>query len=196
MFIKDWKKEVFTIPNILSVFRILLIPVYIHIYLNARELADYRLAAFILAISCLTDAVDGFIARKFNMISKLGKFLDPLADKLTQLALTICLSIRYAVLQPVLILFLIKEHFQLFATIFYYRKGKMLGGALIAGKICTTVLFVSLILLVFFPQMSVETVRMISMIDFAFLVNAFVCYALAFFGKRKESHLQNMENDA
>lgn len=193
MFITDWKKEVFTIPNILSVFRILLIPVYVVIYLNATQLADYRLAAFILAASCLTDGIDGFIARKFNMISKLGKFLDPLADKLTQLALTICLSIRYAALRPVLILFLIKEHFQLFASIFYFRKGKMLGGALIAGKICTTVLFISLILLVFFPQMSMETVRLISMIDFAFLINAFVCYFLAFFGKRKESHLQDME---
>ena len=193
MFIQDWKKEVFTIPNILSVFRILLIPVYVVIYLNATALADYRLAALILAVSCLTDAVDGFVARKFNMISKLGKFLDPLADKLTQLALTICLSIRYAALRPVLILFLIKEHFQLFTSIFYFRKGKMLGGALIAGKICTTVLFVSLILLVFFPQLNPETVRIIAMIDFAFLINAFVCYFLAFFGKRKESHLQNME---
>ena len=193
MHIKDWKKEVFTIPNILTMVRILLIPVYIIIYLNARQPEDYRVAAFILAISCLTDAVDGFIARRFNMISNLGKFLDPVADKLTQLALTICLSIRYEVLRPVLVLFLIKEFFQLFATIFYFRKGKMLGGALIAGKICTTVLFISLILLVFFPQMSMETVRLISMIDFAFLINAFVCYFLAFFGKRKESHLQDME---
>lgn len=193
MIIKDWKKEVFTIPNILSVFRILLIPVYIHIYLNAQALEDYRMAALILAVSCLTDAVDGFIARKFNMISNLGKFLDPLADKFTQLALTICLSIRYAVMRPVLVLFLIKEFFQLFASIFYFRKGKMLGGALIAGKICTTVLFVSLILLVFFPQLSLDTVRIIAMIDFVFLINAFVCYGLAFFGKRKESHLQDVE---
>ena len=196
MFIKDWKKEVFTIPNILSLFRIVLIPVYITIYLNARETADYHLAAFILVASCLTDGIDGFIARKFNMISKLGKFLDPLADKLTQLALTICLSIRYTVLRPVLILFLIKEHFQLFASIFYFRKGKMLDGALMAGKICTTVLFTSLIILVLFPQLDLKIVQLISMIDFCFLVNAFVCYALAFFGKRKGNHLQNEESDA
>ena len=193
MFITDWKKEVFTIPNILSVFRILLIPVYVVIYLNATQLADYRLAAFILAASCLTDGIDGFIARKFNMISKLGKFLDPLADKLTQLALTICLSIRYAALRPVLILFLIKEHFQLFASIFYFRKGKMLGGALIAGKICTTVLFVSLILMVFFPRLDPRVVNVFALIYFIFLVNAFVCYILAFFGKRRGSHLQDVE---
>ena len=193
MFIKDWKKEVFTIPNILSFFRLALIPVYISIYLNARTMADYRTAAVILAVSCLTDAVDGFIARKFNMISKLGKFLDPLADKFTQLTVTICLSVRYAVLRPVLVLFLIKEFFQLFAMIFYYRKGKMLPGALWAGKICTTVLFVSLIGMVLFPDLSMKTVQIIATIDFVFLVNAFVCYFLAFFGKRRESHLQDME---
>lgn len=193
MFIKDWKKEVFTIPNILSLFRLVFIPVYMVVYLNAQKPEDYYLAGFILAMSCLTDMVDGFIARRFNMISKLGKFLDPLADKATQFTLTLCLSIRYAVLRPVLILFVIKESFQLIASIFYFRKGKMLGGALIAGKICTTVLFVSLILLVVFPQLSMETVRIISMIDFVFLVNSFVCYALAFFGKRKESHLQDMD---
>lgn len=193
MFIKDWKKEVFTIPNILTTIRILMIPVYIIIYLKAQSPEDYRIAAFILAASCLTDAVDGFIARRFDMISNLGKFLDPVADKLTQLALTVCLSIRYEVLRPVLLLFLVKECFQLFATIFYFRKGKMLGGALIAGKICTTVLFVSLILMVLFPSLDPQVVRIFALVDFVFLVNSFVCYILAFFGKRKGSHLQDVE---
>lgn len=193
MFIKDWKREVFTIPNLLSLFRLALIPVYMVIYLNAVAPADYYLAGFVLAVSCLTDMVDGFIARTFNMISNVGKFLDPLADKATQFTLTLCLSIRYAVLRPVLILFVIKESFQLIASIFYFRRGKMLGGALIAGKICTTVLFISLIVMVLFPQLDPRTIRFIAMIDFAFLVNSFVCYVLAFFGKRKENHLQDVE---
>ena len=196
MLIKDWKKEVFTIPNILSLFRMLLIPVYMVIYLNAQVPADYSLAGAILAVSCLTDMVDGFIARRFNMISKLGKFLDPVADKATQFTLTLCLSIRYGILRPVLLLFVIKESFQLIASIFYFRKGKMLGGALIAGKVCTTVLFVSLIILVVFPRIDLKLVHMIAAIDFVFLVNSFVCYILAFFGKRKESHLQDVEEDA
>jgi CDP-diacylglycerol--glycerol-3-phosphate 3-phosphatidyltransferase len=82
MRVQNWKKQVFTIPNILSLFRLILIPVYIHIYLNAQSLADYHLAAAILAVSCLTDAVDGQIARRFNMITAVGKVLDPLADKI------------------------------------------------------------------------------------------------------------------
>ena len=93
MFIHNWKREVFTIPNILSMFRIALIPAYIVIYLNAEQPVEYFLAGSILAVSCLTDMIDGKIARKFNMISTVGKILDPIADKLTQFTLTLCLSV-------------------------------------------------------------------------------------------------------
>ena len=89
--IKNWKKEILTIPNLLSLFRLVLIPVYVTIYLNAKETTDYFIAAMILAVSCLTDLVDGKIARHFNMISTLGKILDPLADKATQFTLIIWL---------------------------------------------------------------------------------------------------------
>lgn len=82
MFVKNWKKEIFTIPNLLSLFRLLLIPVYVTIYLNATTMEHYFLSAAILAVSCLTDMIDGKIARKFHMISNLGKILDPVADKL------------------------------------------------------------------------------------------------------------------
>lgn len=183
MFIKDWKKEIFSIPNLLSLFRLVLIPVYINIYLNATKPAHYYVAGAILAVSCLTDMVDGKIARHFNMITTVGKVLDPLADKLTQLALTICLSMRYPVLLPVLALFLIKEFFQLFAAIINLRKGKALDGALMAGKICTTVLFISLITLVLFPELNPMVVDIIAVVDAIFLAIAFVQYNLAFFGK-------------
>ena len=112
MFIKDWKKDLFTIPNFLSLFRLALIPVYLAIYGRATGPRDYFLAGAILALSCLTDLIDGQIARHFNMVSNVGKILDPVADKFTQLALTICLSLRYPVLRSVLLLFLLKETFQ------------------------------------------------------------------------------------
>ena len=151
MFNKDWKKEIFTIPNLLSLFRLALIPVYVTVYLNAEEDWQYFVAGAILAVSCVTDLIDGKIARRFHMISTVGKVLDPLADKATQFTLTLCLSVQYPVLRPVLVLFVIKEGFQLIVGIIHFRKGKMLPGALMAGKICTTILFVSLIALVLFP---------------------------------------------
>ena len=183
MFIKNWKKDIFTIPNLLSLFRLVLIPVYATVYLNATQNYQFILAGFILAVSCLTDMIDGKIARKYGMITTLGKVLDPLADKLTQLTLTICLSMKYPVLYPVLGLFIMKELFQLVIGVMFLRKGKMLPGALLAGKVCTTVLFISLIALVLLPDIDPAAVTVIAVIDALFLGVSFVSYAMAYFGK-------------
>lgn len=184
MIIKDWKKEIFTIPNLLSFFRLILIPVYMVIYLKAQETKDYILAGTILAISCMTDMVDGKIARKFNMITTFGKFLDPLADKLTQFSLLLCLAIRYPVLWTVFSLFVLKELFQLFAGILTAKHGYILKGALISGKICTTVLFTSLVAMVLFHRMEEATVSIIAMIDGVFLMVAFADYFITYLGKK------------
>ena len=183
MFIKDWKKDVFTIPNMLSFFRLILIPIYVIIYLNACETKDYFIAGTILAVSCLTDMIDGQIARKFNQISNLGKLLDPIADKSTQLALVICLSIRYPILNYVLVLFLIKEFTQLFVAYAKFRQGKALPGAILPGKICTTVLFTSLTALVLFPDLNTRIVHFLAAVDFLCLAIAFIGYLFAFLGK-------------
>lgn len=184
----NWKKDIFNIPNMLSLFRLALIPVYMYIYLSARESWQYWLAGGILAVSCMTDMVDGKIARKYNMITPLGKLLDPIADKFTQLVLTICLSLKYPVMRPVLILFLCKEFFQFFAAWFQYSKGKALDGALWTGKVCTTVLFTSLTLLVIIPEMNAKVVEAFAMTDGIFLIIAFVSYIFAFFGKHAKVH--------
>ena len=181
MLIKDWKKDLFTIPNMLSLFRLLLIPVYIIIYLNADEDIDYYVAGGILAVSCLTDMVDGQIARHFNMISNIGKVLDPFADKITQFSLIVCLVIEYPVLIPMMILFIIKELFQLIAGFLTVRKGKMLTGALITGKISTAVLFISLTALIMFPQIDSLYVNIITWVDGGLLLASFIHYAITYF---------------
>lgn len=185
MQMNKWKKEILTIPNLLSLFRLALIPVYVVIYLNAHDAMDYFLAGGILAVSCLTDLVDGKIARKFNMISTLGKILDPIADKATQFTLTICLAIRHPALWHLAALFVVKEGFQLIAGLVNLKHGRMLPGALMAGKVCTTVLFTSLILMVLLPGLSDQVIDIIVIIDIAFMLVSFVSYILAYFGKRK-----------
>ena len=183
MFMKSWKKEILTIPNLLSLFRLGLIPVYIQLYRSAREPVQFYTAGMVLALSCLTDLADGRIARQFNMVSTLGKILDPLADKLTQFTLTLCLSMNYPVLNPVLVLFVGKEITQLTLGAVYLCRGKMLTGALMAGKVCTTVLFTSLIVLVLFPGIPNAAVKGIAVADSIFLLISFVSYLLAYFGK-------------
>ena len=182
----NWKKEICTIPNLLSFFRLTLIPVYLNLYLNAQTTRDYTMSAVILGVSCMTDMVDGKIARKFNMISNVGKVLDPLADKLTQLALLICLSARGKLLRFLLVIFLIKEFWQLFVMIAAMRRGKALNGALMSGKLSTTVLFAGLGLMFLFPNMSEEMVNRITAVCLGFLLYAFWDYAMAYFGKNKK----------
>ena len=186
MRIQNWKKQIFTVPNILSLFRLLLIPVYIHIYVNAQTTADYHLAAAILAVSCLTDAVDGQIARRFNMITVVGKVLDPLADKITQFTLIICLAMRHPVMWSIIGLFVAKELFQFTAGYIIVRHGRILKGAQISGKICTTVLFTSLTLLVLMPDIHPNWVVGITITDGLFLLIAFVDYIFVYIRKSDE----------
>lgn len=176
MFIKDWKKQILTIPNLLSLFRLLLIPVYVLIYLNATIPGHYYISGAILAISCLTDLIDGKIARKFNMVTTVGKILDPLADKATQFTLIVCLAIRHQVLWLIVALFILKESFQLIAGLVTLRQGKMLNGALFSGKLCTAVLFLSLIFLVLFPELKQNIVIIIASVDAVFMLISFIDY--------------------
>ena len=192
MFIKDWRKEIFTIPNMLSLFRLVLIPIYVTIYLNAQTASDYYLAAGILAVSCLTDMIDGKVARHFNMITSLGKVLDPIADKATQLTLIICLTLKYKVLQYLLALFILKEGFQLVAGSINLHKGKMLKGALLSGKICTTVLFISLIILVMLPELNMQIVNVVVGIDAVSMLIAFAAYIIAYFFM--DNKFQSLDN--
>ena len=178
MFFRNWNKDLFTIPNLLSLFRLTLIPVYMTIYLEGRPI----LAGGILALSCLTDLLDGWIARKFGMCTQLGKLLDPLADKATQLSLIVCLSLRYPILESVLLLLIFKEAFQLAAGLFYLRRGQVLTGALLMGKICTAVLFLSLTLLLLAPDLSPAAVNLLAFSNLAVLSLSFLGYVHAYFG--------------
>ena len=195
MIIQNWKKDLFTIPNWLSLFRLLLIPVYVVIYLNAEESVDYAIAAAIFAVSCLTDAIDGKIARRFHMISTIGKFLDPVADKATQFTLIVCLAIKHPVHNPMLWvlagLMIIKESFQLIAGIIQFRKGKMLTGALLSGKICTAILFISLIVMVLMPELNNIVVTVITVIDAVFMLISFAHHAVTYY--KQTPMIQDLE---
>jgi len=187
MYLKNWRTEILTVPNLLSLLRLLLLPVYARIYLRATQPAHYLLAGAIMAVSCLTDLLDGMLARKLHQITNLGKVLDPLADKITQLTLTLCLSLKYPALHPLLALLLVKEVFQLVTGLFFLRKGQVLDGALAEGKVCTAVLFLSLLALVVFPDIPAAAVEAIAVADGFLLVVSFFSYGRAYFGKEAKT---------
>lgn len=187
------KKEFLTIPNLLSVIRILLIPVYAVVYMKAQETKEYIMAAVIFAVSAVTDMIDGIIARKFNMRSRIGIMLDPFADKLTQGVIIICLALKNEIIIPLLVIFVLKETFMLVMGCRLLKQGKMLDGALFAGKICTTVLFVSMIALVVFNNF-LNTAAVISIVVTCviFMTISLISYAKCFFGA--SSHIKSIED--
>ncbi len=146
------KKDIFSIPNILSFIRILLIPLFAWLYLTAGTSGEYYLAAAVVVASGITDFLDGQIARRCNMITEFGKFLDPLADKLTQGTLFLCIAINYPLMWILLAIWLLKDGFMaIMGLVLLKTKQTKLDGARWYGKVCTAIIYVAVLALLFFP---------------------------------------------
>ena len=181
------RREIFSIPNLMGYFRILLIPLFSWMYCTADSTGDYYAAAVVVGVSGLTDMFDGKIARRFHMITELGKFIDPLADKLTQAALLICLAVRYPLMRAVLVLFVIKEGFMAVMGALLLPRGKKLDGAMWFGKVCTAVLYAVLFLLLLLPGIGTTAANVLIGICGAFLLFSFLMYIPVFRRMWKES---------
>lgn len=177
---KKPKQKLFTIPNLMSFLRILLIPVFCYLYVTAKTDKDYLWAAGVVLLSSLTDLFDGMIARKFNQITQLGKVLDPIADKLTHAALAICLAVRYPMMWALIVLMAAKEGYMAFMGIHFLKKGKMLDGAIWLGKVCTAVLFAGLLVLFLVPNMPRTAANCLIVIMMIFMVIALCSYVPVF----------------
>lgn len=141
------------IPNSLSLLRIALIPIFVLVFLGAQNRDGYILAASILLVSGLTDVLDGYIARHCDMITPLGRILDPLADKLTLVSVTCCLWIKNSGLWPVFAFFLIKEVLMAAGSIRLLRRNNDIEGARWFGKLYTLIFYGVTILIILFPGM-------------------------------------------
>ena len=130
--------RVFTIPNLLSLLRLLMIPLFIWTYTVKQ---DDLLTALMLGLSGLTDILDGQIARRYGMVSDLGKALDPIADKATQGAMLIYLLTRFPAMWIPLILLAVKEAFVGITSLMVIRKSGQVDGAEFHGKVVTVFLY-------------------------------------------------------
>lgn len=174
-------KEVYSIPNILCYIRILLIPVFIYVYVNAKDAVDYYMAAAIIFLSGLTDFCDGFIARKFNQVTELGKLIDPVADKLTQAAIIIALMFKIKWMFFLVVLFVIKELSMLINGIVLLRKGKKLDGAMWFGKVSTAVFYFSTFIMILFPMLNSMVENILMIISAFFMALSFFMYNIEYF---------------
>lgn len=179
-------KDIFNVPNMLCGVRLLLIPLFIVTFINAESVNDYYIASLIVIISGLTDFLDGFIARKFNQITELGKALDPIADKLTQAAIVICLMYKIKWMFILVIVFVIKELFMTICCLVLLKRNKKLDGARWYGKISTTVFYITMVILIAFPSLNYMAVNILMIITGAFLIFSLIKYSQIFIGMLKE----------
>lgn len=162
------ENKILTVPNLLSLFRLLLIPVIVWLYWFQK---DYFPAGALLILSGLTDLADGYIARHFNAVSNVGKILDPIADKLTQAAMLFCLVTRFPLMAAPFGFLVIKELFIGTTGLLMIRKTGKVVGADFHGKVATTLLYAMMILHIFWiditPEISAVTI-VICLISMAF----------------------------
>ena len=140
---EKYKHNIITIPNVLSFFRLLLIPVIVWLYIVKKD-PIWTMA--VLALSGITDIVDGIIARKCNMISDFGKAFDPVADKLTQIAMLFCLVSRFKWMLLPLCVMVVKEVTAGILGLLVIRKTGKVDGAVWHGKATTVSLYSMMII--------------------------------------------------
>lgn len=169
------KDQVLTIPNLLSVVRLLLIPVIVWLYCVKEE---YLLAVAVIVLSGLTDIADGIIARKCNMVSDFGKILDPIADKLTQAAIIICLIGKHRLMILLIVLFAAKEICMAVMGLYAIKKKDSVNSAKWYGKANTVVLYAVMMILILFHGMPEVLANTLIIGCIAMLVFSFVQYAL------------------
>ena len=175
-----------TIPNLLSLLRLLLVPVFAVLYLKSDTnpvLLYWAIA--VLVISGLSDALDGYIARRFNQMSEFGKLLDPVADKLTQVVVLVCVTIRFSELLPLLVICFVKELLQIIGGLLLFKNSTKIEGSRWYGKLATFVFYGVLAVFLFFepaPWLSAILIALVAVL----MLFAFFNYLHLFIKMRHE----------
>lgn len=165
--------KILTVPNVLSFFRLALIPMIIWLYIAKGE---YVLTAGLIVLSGATDVIDGFIARRFNMVSALGKALDPVADKLTQCAMLICLVFRFPLMLLPLGLLVVKELFSGITGLVIIKQSGKVYSALWHGKATTVLLYVLLLTHVLWTTIPQALSEVMILATLSMMIISFILY--------------------
>lgn len=168
--------KILTIPNFLSLFRLVLAYLFWHRYTNATSANDVMVAVFYLVLSGITDILDGKIARRFNMVSELGKILDPVADKITQGMIMIALIGRFPFIVVELVLFTIKQTYMSVAGILILKRVRENLGARWYGKMNTVILYGCSIFMILWYTMPVDVGNILILISCVSILFTFIMY--------------------
>lgn len=138
------KKSIWNVPNALTMLRMVMIAIYLWLFFSNRLYP--ALAVFVLA--CLTDVLDGYIARKYHLVTSFGKLMDPLADKLMICAVLVTLALRGWVPWWLIVVVAAKELLMVLGGVFMLRRGIVVYAGTI-GKAATAAFMLAIVLTFF-----------------------------------------------
>lgn len=191
--IKSVIKKNFTVPNLLSFIRILVIPPLIIFMLDR----NFIMAGVMLIISGVSDMFDGMIARKFNQVTQLGKILDPIADKLTLIAVVLCINVIYPSVLPFVIILFAKEFLMLCGGCVLIKMKIKPPAAKWYGKVATVVFYVSVTAIILLKAIwSIDNIiltNVLLIITTVFMLFALFQYAIIFIKLIKEKRAESAE---
>ena len=180
---------ILTVPNIITVVRFLGTPLFVWLVLARQE---YGWGVFVLAMMGCTDWIDGFVARKLNQTSKLGRIMDPVADRVALVAVVITMVIAGLLPLWLLLLLLIPDVVLLGATLYFFRGDADLKVTML-GKTRTAVLMIGTPMLLLAKALESEFTFILSwvLLGAAMIMHviAFSQYFVALLRKHRELHM-------
>lgn len=192
--LKKLTENMWNLPNALTMFRIVLIPVFAVLYL--KGLTMWALGAFLLA--SITDMFDGKLARKLNLVTAFGKLMDPLADKLMVCTILICMTVKGVIPAAAPAIVIAKELLMVIGGVYLLKRG-IVTQAIMIGKVATCV-FIAAIVSAFFHdwfrtalQFPLDTVLLWVAVGLTLI--ALVIYAGRAFAQLKEAGKQGGDSE-
>ena len=179
------KQDIFTIPNAISLLRLLLIPFIVAAFAADKNLITVGLILF----SALSDIADGIIARRFHMISDLGKLLDPVADKATQLTLIFCLASRYSFLYWFAAFFILRELLMFIFGLLVLRKTDSVHSSRWYGKAATVLLYAVMLAVLMLPNLPTAITAILFLLCVLMMAYALARYLLLYADRLQENSL-------
>lgn len=192
---EDTKKyKIITIPNILSMLRLILVVVFAFLYDNDNSLSENISALLVLMISGITDFLDGRIARRYNMVSEVGKILDPIADKVTEAVIAVCLWEKYALMKLMFGILVIKEFIMCLSGAIVLKVTKINNGAKWFGKVSTFVFYIVTICLLLMPKINNICSSVMIMICIFLMIFSLIMYEITYVKMLKKFY-KNIEKE-
>jgi len=174
------------VPNILSGFRLLLIPAFIAIYFSDIPGA-YAWAAGVYLLALFTDMLDGYIARRFHAVSRLGRILDPLADKLMGITVLVCMTLTGILPLWVVLIFIGKDLFLILGSAFLLKQENDVFSANYVGKTATFLLCTVSVILLVFSGIDKTLADVLIAVTLAVSLASMAVYIVQYFRKDRKS---------